>query len=86
MGRLILTSLVSAYFGAGLFAGLLMQRAIPALNPLGVAFIAATWPNQIRCARVESGCEAVPQWVAPYVFTFSDAGRSALAEEDRSDD
>lgn len=60
----------SMYLGAGLFAGLLMQRGIPALNPLGVAFIAVTWPNQIRCARVSSGCEATPSWIAPYIFTF----------------
>lgn len=60
------------YLGAGLFAGLMMHRAIPALNPLGVAFIAATWPNQIRCARVESACDAVPEWAGPYIFTFSE--------------
>lgn len=65
--------ILSMYLGAGLFAGLLMQRAVPALNPLGVAFIAITWPNQIRCARVLSNCDAVPQWVSPYIFTFSEA-------------
>ena len=64
------TILLSMYLGAGLFAGLMMQRAIPALNPLGVAFITATWPNQIRCARVESGCNAVPSKLAPYLFSF----------------
>lgn len=73
MRKLVITATTSAYIGAGLFAGLLMQRAIPALNPVGVIFIAATWPNQIRCARVESNCDAVPKWAAPYVFSFQEA-------------
>ncbi|MGN6770653.1 MAG: hypothetical protein ACTHJQ_12535 [Rhizobiaceae bacterium] len=72
MKRYILVSLVSAYLGAGLFAGLLMQRAVAPLNPLGVAFIAVTWPNQIRCARISSGCDAIPAWASSYIFTFSE--------------
>lgn len=71
MRRYLIVSAISAYAGAGLFAGLMMQRALPALNPLGVAIIVVTWPNWIRCARVESGCEAIPQWTSPYIFTFS---------------
>lgn len=60
-----------AYVGAGLFAGLLMQRAIPALNPLGVAYIAATWPTQVICARRDSGCVASPpEALTPYLFSF----------------
>lgn len=71
-----------AYLGAGLFAGLLMQRAIPALNPLGITYIAVTWPMQIVCARKDSGCEAAPPKVlAPYLFSFP-AIRS-LADEPR---
>lgn len=73
MIRYAAVSLVSLYLGAGLFAGLLMQQAIPAINPLGVALIAATWPNHIRCARVSSGCEPIPAWASPYVFTFQEA-------------
>lgn len=73
MKRFILTVTVSAYLGAGLFAGLLMQRAIPALNPLGVAYVAATWPRQIICARPEAGCDnAVPDAIAPYLFSFGE--------------
>lgn len=64
--------LVSMYAGAGIFAGLLMQRAVPALNPVGAAFIAATWPNQIRCARLSAQCDAVPEWIGPYAFTFAE--------------
>jgi hypothetical protein len=71
MLRYAIVSILSAYIGAGLFAGLLMQRAIPALNPIGIALIAATWPNQIRCARLDAGCKPIPQWAAPYIFTFA---------------
>jgi hypothetical protein len=70
--RNIVTIALSMYVGAGLFAGLAMQRAIPAINPLGVTLIALTWPNQIRCARVSSDCEPIPQWMSPYIFTFTD--------------
>lgn len=74
MAKLLITALVSMYLGAGLFAGLMMQRAVPALNPLGVGVVAITWPNQIRCARVSSDCEPIPAWAAPYIFTFSKGG------------
>lgn len=75
MKRLLVVSVVSAYLGAGLFAGLLMQRAIPAINPVGVLFIAITWPNQLRCAREASGCQGVPTWAARYVFSFPEEAR-----------
>lgn len=73
MIRLILVACVSAYLGAGLFAGLLMQRAIPALTPLGVGYVAMTWPRQIICARVQSGCNPeIPDSIAPYLFKFGE--------------
>lgn len=69
--RYILISLLSGYIGAGLFNGLLLQRAIPALNPLGVAYIMATWPQQIACGRKESGCDpSPPKFLTPYLFSF----------------
>ena len=69
MMKSAITHTIAVYLGAGLFAGLLMQQAIPALNGLGVAYIAATWPNQIRCAKVSAGCNAVPdEWLAQYLF------------------
>lgn len=71
MSRIILTHLIAAYLGAGLFSGLMMQRAIPALNPLGVAYIAVTWPGQIICARTDSGCDNTPTaTLARYLFSF----------------
>lgn len=69
--RMTAVALLCIYLGAGLFAGLLMQRAIPALNPLGVTYIALTWPREIQCARTESNCSSdPPEWLAPYLFSF----------------
>lgn len=69
----IATHLLAAYLGAGLFSGLLMQRAIPALNPAGMAYIGLSWPQQIICARTDSGCDtAPPDWIAPYLFSFKE--------------
>lgn len=71
MRAAILGLTIGAYLGAGLYAGLLMQRAIPALNPAGVAWITVTWPNVIRCARVDAGCNPTgPEWMRPYLFSF----------------
>lgn len=53
---------IAAYIGAGLFAGWLMNAAIPAINWLGITYIAATWPIQIYCAPVEQQCEFSPEW------------------------
>jgi len=70
MKRLILFA-AGMYFGAGLFSALLMKQAIPALNPLGISYIGATWPAQIYCARTSRGCNAMPpEWLRPYFFTF----------------
>lgn len=69
--RPVIIFAAGAYVGAGLFAGLLMQRAVPALNPLGVSYIAATWPMQIACARKSSGCSPMPPAsLSPYLFSF----------------
>ena len=69
--RMTAVALLCIYLGAGLFAGLLMQRAIPALNPLGITYIALTWPREIQCARTESDCSSDPPgWLVPYLFSF----------------
>jgi len=70
MLKLCVVSAISLYLGAGLFAGIMMQRAIPAINPVGIALIAITWPNQVRCARVSSGCDPIPELIKPYIFSF----------------
>jgi len=71
----VLTHALALYLGAGMFAGVMLQRGIPALNPLGVAFVAVTWPNQVRCARVSSGCNPLPpEWMEPYLWTHDREG------------
>ena len=72
--RCFAIALVCMYLGAGLFAGLLMQRAIPAINTLGIAYIAASWPRQIICAREADNCDVLPDWLAPYIFSIPRAG------------
>ena len=49
--RHILISVVYMYLGAGLFGGLMMKQAIPAMNWLGVTYYALTWPEFVYCAR-----------------------------------
>ena len=67
--RIIATHLVAIYLGAGLFAGLLMERAVPAMNAAGVAFVALTWPRQIICARAETACSTTPP---AWAFSFKE--------------
>lgn len=64
----ILTHALAAYIGAGLFAGWLMEAAVPAINWVGVSYIAATWPVQIYCAPIERNCTFTPEWA----FTLED--------------
>ena len=69
--RYVCVSLLSVYFGAGLFGGLLMKQAIPAINPLGVAYYAATWPGHVYCASTVRDCDSFPgPRVSKYFFTF----------------
>ena len=66
--RSVITHALAVYIGAGLFAGLLMQAAIPAINALGVGYIAITWPMQIYCAPAARQCGTPPAWA----FTLVD--------------
>jgi hypothetical protein len=34
-----------------------MKQGIPALNGLGMAYIAVTWPKTIYCARTVNNCD-----------------------------
>ena len=49
--RFIFTVVVSAYIGAGMFGGLVMQSAVPAMNTFGVVAYGVTWPAFLHCAR-----------------------------------
>lgn len=76
MRKTILTIVASAYIGAGLFGGLVMQAAVPAMNGLGVAYYAATWPAFLHCARKDvAGCNPLtlmPLWLSQHLFTFDE--------------
>ena len=61
--------LLHMYIGAGMFAAAMISAAIPALNWLGMSYIAITWPAQVLCAPVDSGCDPMPpEWAAQYFF------------------
>ena len=72
----IITHLVAAYVGAGLFGGLVMQAAVPPMNNFGVAFYGFTWPAFLVCARTEvEDCnpfDHIPVSVQALMFTFEE--------------
>lgn len=71
MIKIIFTHLLTAYLSVGIFSGVLLQRAVPALNILGITYVTITWPNMIRCARASSNCDALPDLeTAKYFYTF----------------
>jgi hypothetical protein len=76
MYKTILTIAASAYIGAGLFGGLVMQAAVPAMNSFGVAYYAATWPAFLTCARKDvANCNPLtlpPMWLSQHLFTFNE--------------
>jgi len=58
---------VVLYLGFGLCEGLLLKTAIPAVNGLGVAYMAVAWPGFIKGSPLEA---PIPRWA----FTFKTAG------------
>lgn len=72
MIRSTLAAIFWAYFGAGMFGGLVMQTAVPAMNGLGVAYYAMTWPAFLHCARTDvKSCNPLslpPVWLGRYMF------------------
>ena len=72
----ILKLLCAAYIGAGLFGGLIMQAAVPAMNWRGVVYYSATWPAFLHCARSDiTSCSILtqpPVWMTQYFFTFEE--------------
>lgn len=71
MAKQILTHVTAVYFGAGLFGGLLLQQAMPAMNAIGVTYYAITWPGQIYCARTSrNGSAMPPDSVSSFFYTF----------------
>jgi hypothetical protein len=72
MLKTIVTVIVSGYLGAGLFGGLVMQTAVPAMNTFGVAAYAVSWPGFLYCARSDfDDCQPfrhIPLSVQGYMF------------------
>lgn len=66
-----MSHLLAMYLGAGLFGGVLMAIAIPALNGFGVVYYMLTWPAHVYCAPAERECSAVPEPEhAAWMFTL----------------
>lgn len=73
--RRVLTHLAAIYLGAGLFGGLMMGQAVPALNWLGIGYYALTWPAQVYCAPDYTRCDPLPNPDgAAWMFTFDTKG------------
>ncbi|MBW3243407.1 hypothetical protein KUV57_12105 [Epibacterium sp. DP7N7-1] len=76
IARSIFAAIFWAYFGAGMFGGLVMQAAVPAMNGLGVAYYAATWPAFLHCARSDvTSCNPLtlpPPWIGKHLFDLDE--------------
>lgn len=71
----LLTHLMAMYLGAGIFGGFVMYHSIPAMNVIGVAAYAVTWPNFLYCARQDNDCIAmdfIPLKYKAYMFNFEE--------------
>ena len=62
---------LTAYLIQATIAGFAMKAVIPALNPLGIAYVGLTWPIASGCIAIHAECSAVPpQRYAGWLFTF----------------
>lgn len=62
-----------SYLAYSLIAGMAMKATMPALNPLGVAYIGMTWPVPMTCVAIHSDCSVVPPLkYARFLFWQSD--------------
>jgi hypothetical protein len=48
------------HFAISLTVGLAFKALMPALNPLGIAYIGLTWPISTLCIALHGECSAVP--------------------------
>jgi hypothetical protein len=60
--------IVVVYLIIGLTAGLAMARAVPAMNALGVAYIALTWPYLVAANWFD--WPVAPEFLLVRLFTF----------------
>lgn len=56
---------LALYLMFGLMIGLMMKMAIPAINPLGVAYLTTAWPGFITGSPLQA---PIPRWC----FSFPD--------------
>ena len=73
MKKKIITHLIAAYFGAGIFSAAMLMQAIPAMNVFGGAVQMALWPAMVYCAPKKRGCNPLghlPEWTQRSMFTF----------------
>jgi len=63
----------TVYLVVAMLGGFGMKTAIPALNPLGMAYVGLTWPIAMGCVATHSPCNAIPpERYARWLFTFSE--------------
>lgn len=58
--RTFIGRLLAFYLMFTALAGLAMKAVIPALNPLGVAYVGITWPVAMACVATGNTCSNVP--------------------------
>lgn len=75
---------LAAYLTMATIAGFAMKAVIPALNPLGIAYVGLTWPVASGCVAVHADCSAIPpRRYSRYLFSFSDDTRSDTLSDSR---
>lgn len=72
--RQFLVGLSLGYIAVGLFMGVSMASAIPALNWKGVAYYAAAWPVFLASG---TGLLPITPWVPSWSFTFDRKNQSS---------
>ncbi|KPH68605.1 hypothetical protein [Novosphingobium sp. ST904] len=54
------SGVLATYLFIALVGGLAMKTVLPALNPLGVAYVGLTWPVAMTCVALDNRCSAIP--------------------------
>jgi hypothetical protein len=64
---------LASYLAIAVVGGFAMKSVLPALNPLGMAYVGLTWPVAITCVALRNTCSVVPpERYASWLFTFKD--------------
>ena len=63
----------ACYLFVSVIGGFAMQAVIPALNPIGVAYVGLTWPIAVGCTAVRAECSNIPpKQYGAWLFTFEE--------------